>query len=524
MPDISTEALLERKAIKIMILDYVNKYAITDRIAVTQYRYNQNLSYKDLWEGSESLAAFLLEKRKEKDLDSRPIVVIGHKDVDMVIAFIAAIKTGVAYCPIDIYSPADRINDVLEAIEPHFVIIPERNREIPEGVNFGNAQIIDSEMLHSFFNEYADENIAKSNYLKPDDTMYILFTSGSTGKPKGVQVMLKNLESEAEWICGLGTEFEHSETQTTHINQAPFTFDLSIMDLYSTLRAGRRLWLIDKQSTESYEQLMKNLEASEATTWHSTPSFVEMCLADPTFNKTLMPKLETFLMCGEVLANRTAESMIDRFESKVFNLYGPTETIAVTGINVTKETLSKYNPLPIGYAKKGNWIEIKGEQKEIVILGETVGAGYYKNKEKTEEKFSEQIVDGKTIRSYKTGDSGYIDENGLVFFKGRIDTQIKLHGHRIELEDIESNIAKLPYISRAVVIPKYREGRVASLLAKVVVEETEYKEMSKLEFSKNAKKDLLQYLPEYMIPKSFQIIEELIMTPNGKVDRRKMAE
>lgn len=506
-----------------MILDYVKQYAKTDRIAITQHRYKQDLSYKDLWEGSEALASFFLDKRTELKLDARPIVVIGHKDVDMVIAFIAAIKSGVAYCPIDSFSPADRINDIIETIEPHFIVIPERNNKIPEGVNYGKAEVIDSNALQSIIMQ-KEGMVSDTSYLKPDDTLYILFTSGSTGKPKGVQVMLKNLESEAEWICGLGPEFDYSEEPTTHINQAPFTFDLSIMDLYSTLRAGRRLWLVDKQSTEDYADLMENLGASEGATWHSTPSFVEMCLADPTFNDALMKNIKTFLMCGEVLTNRTTEALIDRFNARVINLYGPTETIAVTGIDVTKEVLKTYNPLPIGYAKKGNWIEIRGEQQEIVILGETVGAGYYKNEEKTREKFAEELVEGKIVRSYKTGDSGYIDEEGLVFFKGRIDTQIKLHGHRIELEDIESNIAKLPYISRAVVIPKYRDGRVTSLTAKVVVNDKKYKEMSKLSFSKAAKQDLIQLIPDYMVPKSFSIVEELIMTPNGKVDRKKMAE
>lgn len=506
-----------------MILDYLREYAKTDRIAATQYAYNQNLKYSELWDNSEKIAGYFLSKRREKGLDKRPIAIIGHKDVDMLVCFISAIKSGAAYCPIDIYAPPDRINTIIETIRPQFVVVPERNVLLPEGIDFCGSEVIDSIRLKEIVNSELAE-IKEEDYLQPDDLLYILFTSGSTGKPKGVQVMLKNMESEAAWICGFGPELSYAENATTHINQAPFTFDLSMMDLFPTLRAGRRLWMIEKPTTTDYTRLMESLKNSGASTFESTPSFVEMCMADPTFNQDLMPNLKTFLMCGEVLTNQTARAMIDRFGAEVYNTYGPTETIAVTGINVTKEILEKYNPLPIGYAKEGNRIEIRGEENEIVILGDTVGAGYFKNPEKTNEKFAEEVYKGIKTRSYKTGDSGWIDENGLVFFKGRIDTQIKLNGYRIELEDIESNITKIPYITRAVVVPKINNGKVTSLIAKVMVEDSSYKEMSKLTFSRAAKSDLLQFVPDYMIPKSFVIVDEILMTPNGKVDRKKMAE
>lgn len=224
-----------------MILDYLRDYAKTDRIAVTQYTYKQNLSYRELWESSEKIAHFILTKSKEKRLEKRPVVIIGHKDVDMVTCFISAIKAGIAYCPIDIYTPSDRINNILEAISPHFVIVPERNINLPEGIEFRESDVINAERLRSIINNTESITINEEDYLQPDELVYIMFTSGSTGKPKGVQIMLKNLESETEWLCGLSPAFSYSEKASTHINQAPFPFDLSIMDLYPTLKAGRKI-------------------------------------------------------------------------------------------------------------------------------------------------------------------------------------------------------------------------------------------------------------------------------------------
>lgn len=256
-----------------------------------------------------------------------------------------------------------------------------------------------------------------------------------------------------------------------------------------------------------------------------------MCLSEKSFSEELLPKLQVFLFCGETLGNRTVQKLQERFpKAAVVNTYGPTEsTVAVTDVLVTPQMARETEPLPVGRAKPGTRIEIRdeagtvlpdGEKGEIIILGDTVSTGYYRQEELTKKAFFEQAEGAGVIRGYHTGDKGYL-EDGMLFYCGRIDLQIKLHGYRIELEDIENNIRRIPGIEHAVVLPNLRDDKVKSLTAYVVERElpkTEREEMARL------KQELLQFVPDYMVPKKFVFLEQMPMTNNGKADRKKLAE
>lgn len=236
-----------------------------------------------------------------------------------------------------------------------------------------------------------------------------------------------------------------------------------------------------------------------------------------------MPELQVFLFCGETLGNRTVRKLQERFpKARIVNTYGPTEsTVAVTDVLVTPELEQQENPLPVGRAKPGTRIEIwdadgnvlpEGEKGEIIIIGDTVSTGYYKKQELTEQAFFVRPE----ARGYHTGDKGYL-KNGMLYYCGRIDLQVKLHGYRIELEDIENNIRRLPGIEHVVVLPNERGGKVTSLTAYVV--ERQHPQDEKAE-SSELKNRLLQFLPDYMIPKKFVFLEQMPMTNNGKADRK----
>ena len=196
--------------------------------------------------------------------------------------------------------------------------------------------------------------------------------------------------------------------------------------------------------------------------WHTLAESVAMPLldtrqgkdliADPIFSGELLPDLTDFLFCGEILTNKTVSRLKKRFPgANVVNTYGPTEsTCAITEINVTDEINEKYSPLPVGKPKDGTWIRISdengnevvdGEKGEIVIIGDSVSIGYWNNAEKNKKSFGRTTVNGVEYRFYRTGDEGYIID-GMLHYCGRIDNQVKLHGYRIELEDIESNLLK----------------------------------------------------------------------------------
>lgn len=518
------------------------------------------LTYAQLNKYSDRLAVWLHRlngQKSDTDRSARPIAVYGHKDPLMLVCFLGAAKSGRAYCPLDISMPEGRVRDTIQALEPE--------------VTFDLENDIDSLM-----NIINDPQNAETEYdpnwaVSGNQTFYIIFTSGSTGKPKGVKISADCLNNYLDWSCGLGSPMEEKHGKI-FLNQAPFSFDLSVMDTYTCLACGGTLALMEKRVQNDFALMMDFFRKTSLNIWVSTPSFADMCMGDPSFNNSLLPQLKIFLFCGEELTLNTYEKLSKRFpNSKIINLYGPTEsTVAVTSIEITediyKKSVAEGRKLPAGTAKNGTIIEIdenteirdSGEKfGEIIIMGNTVSTGYFNNPEKTAEVFFEKEIkndDGiSKIRAYRTGDLGYIAD-GLLYCAGRIDFQIKMHGYRIELGDIEQNLSDLPEISRAVVVPVEKEGHIKSLTAYVVTDtktnpqniannnsdnnyigdkvsenknpaDSEFKELNinyDRQFSKHIKEQLLVKLPEYMIPKKIITIDRIPMNSNGKINRNQL--
>lgn len=298
------------------------------------------------------------------------------------------------------------------------------------------------------------------------------------------------------------------------------------------LWAGGMLWCLEKETQSDAASLFEALRNSGIQVWVSTPSFADLCLVDKGFGETVLPNLEILLFCGETLTNQTALRLQERFpKAVVVNTYGPTEsTVAVTEVVVTPDIANAPAPIPCGAPRKGTHIRVvqgdgsdskTGELGEIVIEGDTVAQGYYRRPDLTERVFGQAAIDGKVVRTYRTGDEGYLDEDGMLHYRGRIDLQIKLNGFRIELGDIEENLRKLPQVSAAAVVPIQKAGKISHLVGHVVSsgprQESDFREGLVL------KEALQEALPHYMIPRKFVFHESLPMTPNGKVDRRALA-
>src|SRR5207249_215966 len=289
-----------------------------------------------------------------------------------------------------------------------------------------------------------------------------------TGEPKGVVITLACLSSFITWMLGEQLIAELSET---FLNQAPFSFDLSVMDLYLSLATGGTLFSIAKESIANTKQLYQAFGGSGITTWVSTPSFAQMCLAERSFSAAMLPALRRFLFCGETLAPETAAQLLDRFpQAEVWNMYGPTEaTVATTSIQIDAAILEKYSPLPVGRVMPGTKIFIVDEnggelaankRGEIIIAGPNVSPGYVRRPDLAARAFFEY----RGLRAYRTGDLGRFRDS-LLFFEGRIDEQIKLSGYRIELGDVEANLRALPTVRDAIVIPVIKDGATQSLTA-----------------------------------------------------------
>lgn len=517
-----TENVFIIGVILLNILEIVDMYGKVKKNIPAHIHREEVLLFGELVEKSNSLACYIIEKYGE---DKAPIIVYGHKQNNMLIAFLACVKAGHAYIPVDSSLPQERINDIINSSKAKLMLSVG---ELPQ--KFVVENILTSEKINEIISIYSDKEPDKSYQVKEEDTYYIIYTSGSTGKPKGVQITLGCLMSFIEW--GLSLYNFDDNKQYVFMNQAPFSFDLSVMDLYLSLATGSTLFSIDKDMISNLKDLFIYFKKSKIDVWVSTPSFAEMCLADSKFNKELLNNLSLFLFCGETLTNSCVEKLHKRFSnSKVINLYGPTEaTVAISAVEVDDKLNDKIKPLPVGKIKndckviivdKENKEVKEGQKGEILIIGDSVSVGYYNNREMSNKSFGTMKIDGKIKRCYKTGDEGYL-KDGMLYYCGRIDFQVKLNGFRIELQDIENNIRKIDFIKNCVVLPVTKENKIQYLCAFVILnqafEEKEFK------IAMNIKNELRKFIPEYMIPRKIVIKDSFPMTQNGKINRKLLLE
>lgn len=542
-----------------MLLDIIDQWALTCPQRVAHRHREQALTYSELKINSDALALWLhqlLDESKNKAAKTKPvkkapIIIYGHKESEMLVAFLACAKAGHAYIPVDTSVPIERVRQILEASGAPLMISPQT---VPEELKLARVKVQENlkaqhntlakaknEDVSDILTPYIGQSPDPAWRVKEDEVYYIIFTSGSTGMPKGVQITLQALESFLNWV---NPTYSPEKMKEVFLNQAPFSFDLSVMDLYMSLSNGGTLWSIDKQEITNPRELFQSFARANLSFWVSTPSFADICLMDKSFNQELIPHLKRFLFCGEVLTNDTASKLQERFpKARVENLYGPTEaTVAVTTLTITPQVLNRYNPLPVGRVKSDAQILIcdsevldeatshglrrllyppqslpEGTRGEIVIAGPNVSVGYLNRPEQNEKSFFKWCDHkGKEWQVYRTGDAGLFKE-GLLFFLGRLDFQVKLHGYRIELGDIEENLREIPGVENAVVLPIERRGKVDYLHAFLTTAEPV--EVA-FQMSQRLREELHKTLPDYMLPRRFTFLETMPMTPNGKVDRR----
>lgn len=491
-------------------------YARTQPDATAFISPEKEITYKQLWEQSDRLADAILGLHLQSE---SPIMVYGHMEPEMLLSFLGSVKSGHAYIPVDTSIPFERIQKIAESSRAELLINVTNHPLEMTNLPAKQVSIDELETSKPMFAEPDPEQ-----WVSGDDNYYIIYTSGSTGNPKGVQISANNLQSFVNWMINDFPITGHLR----FLNQAPFSFDLSVMDLYPSLASGGSVFAITKDMIAKPKLLFEALEKSNTKVWTSTPSFAQMCLMDPSFNEELLPELTVFLFCGEILPVSICQQLMDRFpKAKIFNTYGPTEsTVAVTSVEVTKDLLEAYRTLPVGKPKRDTRILLlneeghpvpDGEKGEMIIVGPGVSKGYLGQKEKTAKAFYQ--ADGEW--AYRTGDAGY-KENGLLFYKGRMDFQIKLHGYRMELEEIEHHITKSQYVKTAVVVPVYTNDKVEYLMAAIVPAKHHFEKEYQL--TSAIKKEISAALPSYMIPRKFTYHDEIPITANGKIDRKLIRE
>jgi D-alanine--poly(phosphoribitol) ligase subunit 1 len=481
------------------LIERIDRWAAVAPEATAHISDGRTLTYGELRRQSNALACYLTERLGD---DRRPIAVLGHREPEMLIAFLGAVKSSRSYVPLDTALPQQRIDRILETSHAALVLTPK------DVLQFSASQVL-----------------GPARRVQGDEPFYILFTSGSTGEPKGVIITLACLEHFIMWMLA---EQRFTELGEVFLNQAPFSFDLSVMDLYCSLATGGTLFSISRDLIANPKELYRALASSGVTTWVSTPSFAQMCLVEERFSEAMLPRVRRFLFCGETLTPQTAGHLLKRFpRAEIWNTYGPTEaTVATTSIRVDAGILERYSPLPVGHAMPGTEILIVNGNREvlpanvrgeIIIAGPNVSPGYLARPDLTAEVFFQH----RGQRAYRTGDFGRFRDN-LLFFEGRMDEQIKLSGYRIELGDVEANLRALAIVRDAVVIPVIKDGTVPSLAAFVVLAARD--DASHFNLSHRLRNQLSKRLPAYMLPRKFIFLNAFPMTANGKIDRASLAK
>lgn len=507
------------------------------------------LTYRALAGVSNRIAHLLLDCTR----DRLPVVVLGHKSPLMAASFLGCLKSGHAFVPVDTEMPASRLLDIVGQLGDPLLLATEDVPQVVADAIPTSHRIDVRPQLEGLdaAGVSCDTVPDPALWVCGDQTQYIIFTSGSTGRPKGIEVSADNVAHLMAW---LGTLPVIRRGRCAFLDQPPYSFDLSEYELVGALSTGGTLHAVNRETLVHMGSLFESLAASGVEVWVSTPSFADMCLADKSFSAELLPSVGLFLFCGETLHHNTARELRRRFPNAVIaNTYGPTEaTVAVTYCEVTDAMLDDPTPLPVGRPRPGVTLRVldretgepcpAGEEGEIVIAGPSVAKGYYRNKEKTRAAFFEMeepagasvqtgAGHGRTLRAYRTGDLGFLDADGTLHYGGRADSLIKLNGFRIELGDVEENIAQLPIVEQVAVVPVSRDGRITHLRACVALRPGARASLvaadgaceNDFAIARHIKDELAKRLPPYMIPRKVAIMDELPMTPNGKVDRKLLA-
>lgn len=352
-----------------------------------------------------------------------------------------------------------------------------------------------------------------------DKLAYVLFTSGSTGNPKGVKISFKNLYSFVEWTTA---EYELSE-KDVFLNQVPFTFDLSVLDIYSSFINKSKIILCNKKTSNDVKKIISLIERYEANIIYSTPSLLRLLSFSKKFQLDAAPLLRKILFCGEPLSVKLAQKFYEICSgAKLYNLYGPTETNVVTSVCID-ETVLNSDELTIGMAMSDYELHVldeslnpvpDGEVGQLAVSGSSVSLGYLNDLNKTNKAF-QSLPFGSGERCYLTGDLVVKKEKNF-FYRGRMDHQFKFMGYRIEAGDIEACILSDESVNGCVVLPMLDAmSTVSGILAAIEVKDGNFS-------LETLQSTISKELPKYMVPTRYVVMDSLPITEHGKVDRKKL--
>ena len=440
----------------------------------------------------------------------KPIFVYLPKSTLCISTLIAVAKSGNFYTPGDIHFPLEKINAILNVLEPELVITDSKHIEKIKNADIHNAKILSLDSIN------LTQNIAYTMPKIPDTApLYCLFTSGSTGVPKGVLIAHRSM---IKFIQAMKKEYNITHSDNI-ANQAPFIFDVSAADMYNTIAAGACMYIVKKSLFAFPLKLVEFLNHHKITFIYWVPSALSAIANADILSRVPCESLNKICFGGEAMPNKTLNYWRKYCKQAVFgNIYGPTEVTVACAFYTANREFADSDSLPIGTPiencevllldDKHNAVK-NGEIGEICVKGTCLALGYYGDFTKTESVFVQNPLN--TFwqeRIYKTGDLGYLNEFGELMYCGRKDSQIKHLGYRIELGEIESAMYGIEGIKNACVIYDEMARKIVAFMDSKNVGETELIKI------------LANKLAHYMLPNAVFTLDRFPLNDNGKIDRK----
>jgi amino acid adenylation domain-containing protein len=505
--------------------------------AVALVHRNSRLTYGALEQTSSRLAHLL------KDSGCRRgdrVALLMPKIPAAIIGMLGALKADCIYVPLDPGDPEARLARTLEVSDCRCLLaagaVAETLRGALAAAKLPQRLVIgwlEDELPPETYPEFTARDLDGYRATPPkyrnsaSDVAHILFTSGSTGIPKGVMITHASVGRFLRWaLAYFGTGASDRVSQ-----HPPLRFDLSTFDIFGTLWAGAELHLVPQELNLLPHKLAQFMRDAALTQWFSVPAVLTLMAKFDAVRQDDFPALRRVLWAGEVLPTPTLMHWMRRLPHVRFtNLYGPTETtIASSYYTVPRCPVDPRAPIPIGTACDGEELLVldaslhpvaPGVMGDLYIRGAGLSPGYWRDPEKTRAAFLP--TPGATDpadRIYRTGDLARCGADGLVYFLGRADTQIKSRGYRIELGEIEAGLHALPGLQESAVVAIPSQGFEGALICCAYVPAPDAGASPE-----SLRKGLAGLLPGYMLPARWMRFDALPRNGSGKVDRPRLKE
>lgn len=458
---------------------------------------NESMTYEELYEKSMYIASYLIEKQFPSNSF---IGVYTLRSFERIIAILGILAAGHCYTPLDTDHPKNRLQHIIKEtnmplIFTHKALVKKTSSPLPN-----TLQITVEEVLKT-----TTPKRTEVLTYNPETSAYIMYTSGTTGVPKGAIITHKALSNRILWM----TETYAFNQNDKCLHKASCSFDVSIWELLAPLTVGAELTLLPPGIHKQPSIMGTYIKKKNVTISHFVPSIFDQYLQTETIKKT--QSLRLIFCSGEKLLRHTVQKCYEELPQVIcHNLYGPTEaTIDVTAYTCMPSDIQ----MPIGKPIANTKIYIVNKKLqqvpigycgEIYISGRNISKGYLNNPELTEKVFQKNPFSPHE-RWYKTGDLGYWRSDGNIQFIGRIDSQVKINGVRVECQEIIEHINTFPEIKSSHVLFKNDQ------LYTFYTADQKIKPHSIITF-------LERLMPTYMIPKHYFYLKKLPVTLNQKID------